>query len=96
LDPFKIGAEVRLGDPTNGQLIGRGKGTIAQETIVVPHFSSPGDPDTAATPDNGVGQINAGQQSTLSVNLVNDGLIGAYSFNRKDAQMAVLVIPQGL
>lgn len=96
LDPFKIGAEVRLGDPTNGQLIGRGKGTIAQETTVVPHFSTPGDPDTAVTPDNGVAQINAGQQATLTVNLVNDGLIGMYSFNKTDAQIGCLVIPQGL
>ncbi|MCV7080218.1 phage tail protein, partial [Mycolicibacterium insubricum] len=96
LDPFKIGAEVRIGDPVNGQLVGRGKGTIAQETTVIPHFSSHGDPDTAVTPDNGTAQINAGQQMTLTVNLVNDGILGAYSFNRADAQLSVLAVPQGL
>lgn len=96
LDPFKIGAEVRLGDPNTGQLIGRGKGNTSQETTVVPHFSTPGDPDTAVSPDNGVAQINAGEQATLTVNLVNDGLLGMYSFNRKDAQLGVLVVPQGL
>lgn len=96
LDPFKIGAEVRIGDAVNGQLIARGKGTIAQETTVIPHFSSPGDPTTAVSPDNGIAQINAGQQATLTVNLVNDGLIGLYSFNRTDAQLGYLVVPQGL
>lgn len=89
LDPFKIGAEVRIGNPMNGQIIGRGKGTIAQDTTVVPHFSTPGDPTVAMTMDNEIALISAGQQATLTVNLVNDGLLGMYSFNRQDAQLGV-------
>lgn len=92
LDPFKIGAEVRLGDATSGQVIGRGKGTIAQETVVLPHFSRPGAPTDAMTMDNEVALINAGEQQTLNVNLVNDGLLGLYSFNRTDAQLGVQLI----
>ncbi|SLG08586.1 phage tail protein [Mycobacteroides abscessus] len=89
LDPFKIGAEVRIGDPMNGQIIGRGKGTVAQETTVSPHYSTPGDPTVAMTMENEVALINAGQQATLTANLVNDGLIGMYAFNRQDAQLFV-------
>lgn len=95
LDPFKIGAEVRIGDPLNGTLVARGVGNIAQECTVTPHFSSPGDPGVSVSPDNGVAQVNAGQAITINVNLVNDGLLGLYSFNRTNAQLAVLCIPQG-
>ncbi|TWS27268.1 phage tail protein [Tsukamurella conjunctivitidis] len=95
LDPFKIGAEVRIGDPMNGTLVARGVGNIAQECTVTPHFSSPGDPGVSVSPDNGVAQIAAGVATTINVNLVNDGLIGLYSFNRQNAQLAVLCIPQG-
>ncbi|MEC4616182.1 phage tail protein [Tsukamurella tyrosinosolvens] len=95
LNPFKIGAEVRLGDPLTGTLIGRGVGSIAQECVFLPHFSSPGDPDVSVSPDNGVAQVNAGQATTINVNLVNDGLIGLYAFNNQNAQLAVLCIPQG-
>lgn len=91
LDPFKIGGEVRLGDSA-GQIVARGKGTIAQETTMIPHFSRPGDPTVAMTMDNGVALINAGEQKTLTVNLVNDGLLGMYSFNRTDAQVGVQLI----
>ena len=91
-DPFKIGCEVRLGDPGSGQVIGRGIGTIAQETIVTPHFSTPGAPTDALTMDNGIALINAGEQAVLNASLVNDGLLGAYSFNRQNAQLGVLLI----
>lgn len=95
LDPFSIGSEVRLGDPLNGTLIGRGVGNISTQSVVVPHFSSPGDPSAAVSPDNGVAQVAAGQSVTINVNLVNDGLIGAYSFSSANAQLSILAIPQG-
>lgn len=95
LDPFKIGGEVRIGDPISGTLIARGMGTIAQETVLTPHVSSPGDPSAAVSPDNQVAQVNPGEVITINVNLVNDGILGMYSFNRQNAQLAILAIPQG-
>ncbi|ARQ95463.1 minor tail protein [Mycobacterium phage Shandong1] len=94
-DPLTIGCEVRLGDPTSGQLIARGFGNIASWTTILPHYSSPSDPAVAVAPDNGVAQIAAGQAAQISVNLYNDGLLGTYVFNRNGAQLAILVLPQG-
>lgn len=94
-DPLTIGCEVRLGDPTSGQVIGRGFGNIASWTTISPHFSTPGDPTAAVAPDNGVAQVSAGQTASISVNLYNDGLLGAYIFNRAGAQLTIVTIPQG-
>lgn len=94
-DPLIIGCEVRLGDAVTGQLIGRGFGNISSWTHITPHFSSSGDPTTAVSPDNGIATVSAGQTATINVNLYNDGLLGAYVFNRAGAQLSVLVIPQG-
>lgn len=93
-DPLTIGVEVRLGDPTTGTLIGRGFGNIASWSTITPHFSSTGDPTAAVAPDNGVAQVNAGATATINVNLYNDGLLGAYIFNKAGAQLTVVTIPQ--
>lgn len=95
-DPLLIGVEVRLGDPLTGQLIGRGFGNISNWATIVPHFSSSGDPNTAVAPDNGVALVPQGQPAQINVNLYNDGLLGAYVFNRTGAQLTILVVPQGL
>jgi hypothetical protein len=95
-DPLILGCEVRLGDPTAGVLVGRGFGNSSTWTTIVPHFSQPGAPNDAITPENGIAVVPAGSTgaaSTLYLNLFNDGLSGVYSFNKKDAQLAVLVIP---
>lgn len=94
-DPLTIGCEVRLGDATTGQLIGRGFGNISSWTHITPHFSSSGDPTTAVAPDNGVATVAAGQTAQINVNLYNDGLFGSYIFNKSGAQLSILVIPQG-
>lgn len=94
-DPLTIGCEVRLGDPTTGQLIGRGFGSIASWTTISPHFSTSGDPNTAVAPDNGVAVVNAGQTATINVNLYNDGLFGAYIYNKNGSQVTILTVPQG-
>lgn len=94
-DPLTVGCEVRLGDPISGQLIGRGFGNIASWSTITPHFSTSGDPTTAVAPDNGVAQVNAGQQATINVNVYNDGLLGAYIFNKSGAQLTILTVPQG-
>ncbi|AGK85925.1 minor tail protein [Mycobacterium phage Guo1] len=93
-DPLTIGCEVRLNDPLSGQLIGRGKGNISSWTQVGPHFSEPSAPTVAAAPDNGVGLVPAGTTAVIHIALVNDGLLGAYIFNRKDAQLDWMMIPQ--
>jgi hypothetical protein len=94
-DPLTIGCEVRLGDATSGQLIGRGFGNISTWTHITPHFSTSSDTTTAVAPDNGVATVAAGQTCVINVNLYNDGLLGAYIFNRAGSQLSILVIPQG-
>lgn len=94
-DPLIIGSEVRLGDVASGTLIGRGFGNSSKWSTIVPRFSSSGDPTAAAAPDNGLGKVLAGQEATINMSLYNDGLAGYYIFNRKDAQLAILTIPQG-
>ena len=95
-DPLTIGVEVRLGDAESGTLIGRGFGDIGSWTHIFPHYSEPGDPTAAVAPDNGVATVDAKESVKISVSLCNDGLLGAYIFNRQGAQLSVLVIPQGL
>lgn len=95
-DPLILGCEVRLGNPTSGTLVGRGFGNSSTWTTIVPHFSQPGSPSDAITPDNGLAVVptgSTGTTSTIYVNLFNDGLSGVYSFSRKDAQLSVLCIP---
>lgn len=95
-DPFTIGCEVRLGDPTSGALVARGFGNIANWTNISPHFSSTADPAAAVAPDNGVATVPAGQAAQISVNLYNDGILGGvYLFNNAGAQLSILVMPQG-
>lgn len=94
-DPLTIGVEVRLNDATTGQLIGRGFGNSSSWNTIVPHFSTPGDPTAAVAPDNGVAAVAAGQAATIYVNLYNDGLLGAYIYNRAGSQLVVLTVPQG-
>lgn len=95
-DPLTIGVEVRLGDPTSGTLIGRGFGNSSNWTTIFPHFSEPGNPTAAVSPDNGVAQVNAGEVATININLYNDGFLGGiYIFNKSNgAQLTILTVPQ--
>lgn len=95
-DPLTIGVECRLGDALTGQLIGRGFGDLANWSHLKPHFSTSSDPTAAVAPDNGVATVPAGQSATIYVNLYNDGLLGAYIFNKTGAQLTILCMPQGL
>ena len=95
-DPFIIGSEVRVGHATSGALVGRGFGNVSAWSTIIPHASWPGSPNTAITPDNGVGVVpgySTGAASTLYVSLVNDGLAGFYQFNKANAQLAVMLLP---
>jgi hypothetical protein len=95
-DPLILGCEVRVGHPTTGQLVGRGFGNSSTWTTIVPHVSMNGAPNDAITPDNGVGVVPAGStgmDTTIYVNLFNDGISGAYIFNKKNAQLSIICMP---
>lgn len=96
-DPLTIGCEVRLGNPTSGQLVARGFGSSIGQTTLLPHTSESGAPSLAMTPENTVGRIVANQSNptlrTLYVNLYNDGITGVYLFNPADAQLFVMALP---
>jgi hypothetical protein len=92
-NPLQIGCEVLMGDPTSGQLIGRGFGNTIGEVNIMPHYSSPTYGSVAITPTNGVAAVPANQAETIYVNLYNDGAIGIYQFSPTDAQVFVQVTP---
>lgn len=94
-DPLTIGVEVRLNDPITGQLIGRGFGNSSNWTTITPHYSEPGNPTAAVAPGNGLAVVEAGQTATISVNLYNDGLLGAYIYNKAGSQLIIKTNPQG-
>jgi len=95
-DPFIIGVEVRLGNPTSGTVVARGYGNITGYVNLIPHASTASTPSDAITPDNGRAVIPAnssGSPATLYVNAFNDGLAGLYNFNADGAQLSVLAVP---
>lgn len=98
-DPLIIGAEVRLGNATSGQLIGRGFGNISTWVTFSPHYSTGATPMDAVTPDGSIGRVpknTSGPGSTVYVNLYNDGLFGIYNFNKSGAQLDLELIPVGV
>lgn len=94
--PFIIGVEVRLGNPTSGQVVARGYGNITGYVNLIPHASTVSTPNDAITPDNGRAVILAnstGAPSTLYINAFNDGATGLYNFDATGAQLSALMIP---
>lgn len=95
--PLTIGAEVRVGDPVTGALVGRGFGNSFGEVNIMPHFSTPSTPTVALTPDNNLARVPANHsnpaQGTVYINLYNDGIAGVYQFSPTDAQLVVFCIP---
>jgi hypothetical protein len=92
--PYVHGHIKAFGDPTAGTLVARSHGTTANWTTISPHFSSKGDPTAAVAPDNGVATIPAGSEATFSVNLVNDGFLGVYSYTKAGSQLTIVTFPQ--
>lgn len=95
-DPLILGCEVRLGNASSGTLVARGFGNISTYANIVPHYSTGQSTSDAITPDNGLAAVpkeHVGTTGTLYVNLFNDGLTGAYVFNRANAQLMVMVVP---
>jgi hypothetical protein len=95
-DPMIIGAEVRLGNATTGPVVARGYGNISTYTTLLPHASTPSTPNDAITPTNGRAVIPAGATGTeasLFIHAFNDGLAGIYSFEKRGAQISIMLIP---
>lgn len=94
-DPLQIGCQVRLANRGN-QLIGRGYGDVSRWTQIRPHFADAGAPTDAVSPENAVAVVRAGEDAQIKVQIVNDGLIGFYSYNRTGSHLTVQTIPHGL
>lgn len=94
VNPWKIGLEVRLGDPNNGLLIARGFGNTRGEVTVLPHYSFGADKNANISPTNDYAVVGANDDSAVVYfNLTNEGLFGMYDFEGQNAQLAVLVSP---
>jgi hypothetical protein len=96
-DFLTIGAEIRLGDPVTGALVGRGFGTSVGQVTFIPHTSTPGSPTVAMSPENDYAKVPRNHVDpalgTLYINLYNDGVVGVYQFNPANAQLGLLQIP---
>jgi hypothetical protein len=100
-DPLTLGSAAFLGADGNagGVLISRGFGNITSFANLSPHFSQPGATMTAVVPGNGIAVVPAnhtGAQGDIYIDLWNEGALGAYSYNNKDSQALVFVMPVGV
>jgi hypothetical protein len=96
VDPFVIGAEVRLGHATTGAPVARAYGNISTYCTLVPHASTSSTPNDAITPTNGRAVIPAGATgaaATLYISAFNDGLAGLYSFQKRGSQISIQLNP---
>jgi hypothetical protein len=95
--PVNVGCSVQLGDPLNGQLVGRGFGTTGGWSYIFPHFSTPGNPFLSINPNNDIATVQAnhtGTEGTLYITVTNDSGLGlSYSFNAANAQLIVAAVP---
>jgi hypothetical protein len=96
-DPFRIGCQVLLGDPTSGIQVARGIGTTLGLTSIYPHYSYAANTSAVISPNNNYVTIPADTtdpaQTTLYINLWNDGQLGIYIFHPTNAQLFVLCMP---
>jgi hypothetical protein len=91
--PLKIGCEVRMDLPITGELVARGLGNSLGEVNIMPHYSSSRNQAAAITPENRRALVQEGETLTIYVNLWNEGLLGTYDFDPKNAQLFVLALP---
>lgn len=96
-NPLLIGVEVLLGDPSNGTLVATGYGNgFSGVVTIVPQTSSSASANTAMTPTNATALVPAnhtGNQGTLYVNLVNQGLAAVYNYTSANSQLFVMATP---
>lgn len=95
--PLLIGVEVLLGDPNNGTLVARGYGNgFTGVVTIVPQTSSTASANTAMTPTNSTALVpsnHTGNEGTLYVNLVNDGVAAVYDYTAANSQLFVMAVP---
>lgn len=96
VDPMIVGAEVRLGNATTGPVVARGYGNISTYAFLTPQASTAATPNDAITPTNGRAVIPAsatGSARNLYISAFNDGVAGLYNFEKRGAQISILLIP---
>jgi len=111
LYPVQIGCEVLLGNPKDGTRLARGFGSVQKildligllagyrpgEVNIMPHYSTPDNPNRSISPTNRHAVIPAQHKdspdTTFYVNLYNDGIAADYDFYPKNAQLLVMVVP---
>jgi hypothetical protein len=91
--PLMIGCQVWLGEMGSGKLISRGIGNSLGEVNIMPHYSTRQTGSAAITPENNRAIVSAGAVGHLTINLWNEGQLGIYHFDPKNAQLFALVIP---
>ena len=94
--PLNLGCSVTLGDVLNGPLIARGFGNLTKQAVIMPHYSTPGDPMTAVSRTNTravVPAYHTGNAGTVYLSVTSDGAMGAYSFQADDAELLIMVVP---
>jgi hypothetical protein len=95
--PLLIGVEVLLGDPNNGQLVATGFGNgFGGVVTIMPQTSTGTASNTSMTPSNSTAMVNAnhtGNDGTLYVNLVNQGVAAIYDYSSTNSQLFVLACP---
>ena len=94
--PLLVGCVVRLGNPTTGQIVGRGFGNSLGYTTFIPHLSDQSNPGAAITPTNAMALVPAnhtGNQGTLYISLANQGMAGTYDFNNVNSSMFIAAWP---
>jgi hypothetical protein len=96
IDPMIVGAEVRLGHATTGPVVARGFGNISTYVDLTPHASTETTPNDAITPTNGRAVIPSGatgSAASLYISAFNDGVAGVYNFQKRGAQISILLLP---
>ena len=96
IDPMIVGCEIRIGNATTGPVVARGFGNISTYAFISPHASTESTPNDAITPTNGRAVIPAGATGTaasLYINAFNDGVAGIYNFQKRGAQISILLLP---
>lgn len=98
LSSARTGVQVRIGNQTTGQLVGKGLAVTGGPVNISPHYSTQasGQQSVASGPDSTVGILPAGSSgaaASLYVMGVRDQGSGGWTADAVDAQLSVLLIP---
>lgn len=92
---MRIGCTVALG--ANKTLVSRGFSTGVGQVNIMPHYSTMGRPTRTITPTNRHAMVQANHSdpadSTLHINLHNDGVFGFFDYYSTNSQLFIMVCP---